>query len=85
MKGTGLEENILVHMCENKNKKTWTTQEIVSVFGMSSYQARYYLTQLCRHKKLIRSPLSRGSSTYWMLSEHKSELDVLPEEKNRYE
>lgn len=68
-------------MCANKDKKVWTTQEIVSLFDISSYQARYYLTQLWHQKILIRSPPGRGASTYWMLSEHKTDIDNMSADK----
>ncbi|HFW1342230.1 TPA: FaeA/PapI family transcriptional regulator [Salmonella enterica subsp. enterica serovar Virchow] len=70
-----MKEYILAHMCTNKDKKVWTTQEIASLFDISSYQARYYLTQLWHQKILIRSPLIRGASTYWMLSGHGNEIN----------
>ncbi|EDX8060391.1 hypothetical protein C3N85_05365 [Salmonella enterica subsp. enterica serovar Morehead] len=41
-------------------------------FDISSYQARYYLTQLCQQKKLKTSHLSRRAATYWRLSGHET-------------
>lgn len=45
-------------------------------FGISSYQARHYLTQLLNQKILIRSPFIRGASTYWMLSGQETDVDI---------
>ncbi|EBD0851657.1 dolichol monophosphate mannose synthase [Salmonella enterica] len=78
-----MKEKILAHMCANKDKKTWTTQEIVSFFGISSYQARHYLTQLLNQKILIRSPFIRGASTYWMLSGQETDVDIAPADKQK--
>ncbi|EAV2220369.1 hypothetical protein C6Y61_22860 [Salmonella enterica] len=46
-------------------KKTYKTTEIAAHFGLSVYQARYYLMSLENDGVIRRSPLHRGVSTLW--------------------
>ncbi|ASG19257.1 dolichol monophosphate mannose synthase [Salmonella enterica] len=44
------------------------TAEIAYALKLSSYQARYYLQQLEKEKKVTRTPLRRGARTIWTVS-----------------
>ena len=41
------------------------TSDIAVYFRLSTYQARYYLTELEKEGRVKRSPLRRGSSILW--------------------
>ncbi|EHH6591766.1 dolichol monophosphate mannose synthase, partial [Escherichia coli] len=44
------------------------TTEIAIHFGLSAYQARYYLMTLEKEGKIKRSPVRRGASTLWEMN-----------------
>lgn len=62
-----MEKEIYQYIYAHKEKYVWTTQDIVQIFNLSSYQAHYYLKQLYKRKKLERSALQRGATAFWML------------------
>ena len=52
------------------DKRTWRTAEIATIFDLSSYLARYYLTQLCEEGKLQRPQHQRGKAVLWQLPDN---------------
>ncbi|ECI3511753.1 hypothetical protein GO150_003560 [Salmonella enterica subsp. diarizonae] len=53
------------------------TSEIGSEFGLSVYQARYYLLQLCRENKVRRLLSGRGRPALWLGVKSPSTLDCI--------
>lgn len=46
------------------------TSDIAVHFGLTAYQARYYLLCLEKEGKISRSPLRRGTPVLWKAGEH---------------
>lgn len=69
-----MKDEIYQYIYTHKEKYVWTTQDIVQIFNLSSYQAHHYLKQLNKRKKLERSPPQRGAPTFWMLPYVKATL-----------
>ncbi|UMS19635.1 hypothetical protein AOY83_22535 [Escherichia coli] len=57
----------ILDFIEDMNTPCKTT-EIAIRFGMSAYQARYYLLCLEKEGKIRRTPLRRGVCTLWEVS-----------------
>ncbi|ENY3616571.1 FaeA/PapI family transcriptional regulator [Escherichia coli O8:H49] len=49
-----------------REKMACQTAEVAAHFGISVYQARYYLTGLESRGRITRSPPRRGAKTLWM-------------------
>ncbi|GDM21675.1 FaeA/PapI family transcriptional regulator [Escherichia coli] len=64
---TELKDRILSYA--GKINSPCRTAEIASHFGLSAYQARHYLLSLEQEGKIKRSPVRRGASTTWQLSD----------------
>ncbi|ALL87611.1 dolichol monophosphate mannose synthase [Escherichia coli] len=61
-----MKDNILTFLTELKTP--CRTTEIAIHFGLSAYQARYYLMNLEKEGKIKRSPVRRGASTLWEMN-----------------
>ncbi|HAX2086785.1 TPA: FaeA/PapI family transcriptional regulator [Escherichia coli] len=61
-----MKDNILTFLTELKTP--CRTIEIAIHFGLSAYQARYYLMTLEKEGKIKRSPVRRGASTLWEMN-----------------
>ncbi|HDV1920941.1 TPA: FaeA/PapI family transcriptional regulator [Escherichia coli] len=61
-----MKDNILTFLTELKTP--CRTTEIAIHFGLSAYQARYYLMNLEKGGKIKRSPVRRGASTLWEMN-----------------
>ncbi|ELY9238448.1 FaeA/PapI family transcriptional regulator [Escherichia coli] len=61
-----MKDNILTFLTELKTP--CRTTEIAIHFGLSAYQARYYLMTLAKEGKIKRSPVRRGASTLWEMN-----------------
>ncbi|MCW3227930.1 FaeA/PapI family transcriptional regulator [Escherichia coli] len=61
-----MKDNILTFLTELKTP--YRTTEIAIHFGLSAYQARYYLMTLEKEGKIKRSPVRRGASTLWEMN-----------------
>ncbi|HDW7644713.1 TPA: dolichol monophosphate mannose synthase [Escherichia coli] len=51
-----------------ERESAFQTAEVAAYFGMSIYQARYYLISLESRGGIIRSPRRRGAKTLWTKS-----------------
>nr|ADJ58049.1 AfaF [Escherichia coli] len=61
-----MKDNILTFLTELKTP--CRTTEIAIHFGLSAYQARYYLMNLEKEGRIKRSPVRRGASTLWEMN-----------------
>ncbi|HII2442295.1 TPA: FaeA/PapI family transcriptional regulator [Escherichia coli] len=61
-----MKDNILTFLTELKTP--CRTTEIAIHFGLSAYQARYYLMNLEKEGKIKRSPVRRGANTLWEMN-----------------
>lgn len=52
-----------------RKNESCCTAAIARALHLSVYQARYYLQQLEKKKKIRRTPLSRGTATIWTATE----------------
>ncbi|EFI6241764.1 dolichol monophosphate mannose synthase [Escherichia coli] len=62
-----MKDNILTFLTELKTPCR-TTEIAIQHFGLSAYQARYYLMTLEKEGKIKRSPVRRGASTLWEMN-----------------
>ncbi|AHK18444.1 FaeA/PapI family transcriptional regulator [Yersinia similis] len=63
-----MKDSIYDYIKSHQSEKTfWKTSEIATAFDLSSYLARYYLTQLCNEGKLQRPQNQRGKAVLWTI------------------